>query len=100
GARERRIPIAAERDQRQHESAAGGKERDDLARLAAVGHGEEYVTAHERAEVAMAALAGVEEEGRRPGRGERRGDLPADDARLTDARDDHLATTGEQQLER
>ena len=84
GSRERR----ATRQQAQH-----------LLGLAAVRDGDEHVAAHEHAEVAVAPLAGVQEERRRAGAGERRGDLPADDARLADAGDDDLAPAGEQEVD-
>src|SRR5205814_1057789 len=75
------------------------QEAQHLGALAAVRDREQHVAAHERAEIAVAALAGVQEEGRRTGRGERGGDLPAHDAGLADAADDHPPAAGEQQLD-
>ena len=62
-------------------------EADDLGRLARSGEGQQDVSRHQHPEVAVAGLAGVKEVGRRPGRGESRGDLLADQAGLADARD-------------
>src|SRR5262249_21904397 len=51
------------------------------------------------AEVTVAALAGVQEQGGRPRAGERGGDLPRDDPGLADARHDDLPATREQDVE-
>ena len=98
--RERGVGVARDRHQRDAEAASDGKQPQHLLALPAVRDREEDVAPDERADVAMAAFAGVQEEGRRAGGGERRGDLAADDARLADARDDDLAAAGEEQVER
>src|SRR5438034_453603 len=98
-AREGRLEVAADGNQRDAEPARQRQEAQHLGALAAVRDREQHVAAHERAEIAVAALAGVQEEGGRAGRGERGGDLPAHDAGLADARDDHPPAAGEQELE-
>src|SRR5206468_870342 len=98
-AREGRLEVAADGNQREAEAARQRQEAQHLGALAAVRDREQYVAAHERAEIAVAALAGVQEEGGRAGRGERGGDLPAHDAGLADARDDHPPAAGEQELD-
>src|SRR5439155_364177 len=98
-AREGRVEVAAEGDEREAQAARHRQEAQHLGALAAVRDREQHVAAHERAEIAVAALAGVQEEGGRAGRGERGGDLPAHDAGLADAADDHPPAAGEQQLD-
>src|SRR2546426_778005 len=98
--RERRIGVARDRHQGNAEAAGDREQPQHLLALAAVRDGEEDVAPDERADVAVAALAGVQEEGGCAGGGERRGDLAADDARLADAGDDDLAAAGEEQIER
>src|SRR5262249_5242529 len=94
-ARERRRGIAAHRDQRDAEAPHDRDETVHLG-LAAVRHREQHVAAHERAEVAVAALHRMEDERRRAGRRERRGGLSADDAGLADATDDDLPAAREE----
>src|SRR5213080_2207199 len=98
-AREGRVEVAAEGDEREAQAARHRQEAQHLGALAAVRDREQQVAADERAQVAVAALAGVQEEGGRAGRGERGGDLPAHDAGLADAADDHPPAAGEQQLD-
>src|SRR3989441_748221 len=98
--RERRIGVARDRHQGNAEAAGDREQPQHLLALAAVRDGEQDVAPDERADVAVAALAGVQEEGGCAGGGERRGDLAADDARLADAGDDDFAAAGEEQIER
>ena len=57
-------------DQRHGESARIGHEVAELDRLAGPGEGDDHVVAGDHAEVAVAGLARMHEEGRRAGRGE------------------------------
>src|SRR5436309_11396184 len=100
GLGEARGRVPADGDERETEPPCRGQERQHLLTLPAVRDRQEQVATHERADVTVAALAGVEEEGGCPRAGERRGHLPADDPRLADAGDDHLPATGEQVVER
>ena len=80
--------------QRHEEGAAAphvGEERDDLFRLPGMREGEYDVSGQDHPEVAVDRLGGVEEEGGGARRGERRGDLLADDPALADAGDDDPA---------
>ena len=63
----------------------------ELDRLAGPGDGEDHVLARDHAEIAVARLGRMHEEGRRAGRGEGGGDLLADVAALADAGDDDAA---------
>ena len=60
-----------------------------------VGQGEHRIVAGDHADVAVARLAGMHEEGGRAGAGQGGGDLAADMARFTHARDDDSPTADE-----
>ncbi len=62
-----------------------------LARLARLGQGDHDVARADHAEVAVAGLVGVDEEGGRAGGGQGGGDLAADMAGLADPAADHPA---------
>ena len=72
---QRRRRRSGDRDQRHAEPAQQRQEAQHLVGLAAVRDRDQDVAALEHAEVAVAAFAGVQEERRRAGAGERRGDL-------------------------
>ena len=77
----------------------GLEQPEDLVGLAAVGQRDDDVAGLDDAEVAVNRFGGMEEEGRGAGAGQRRGDLPRDDARLAHARDDDAATAIAEQLD-
>ena len=85
---ERRVPPSRHRDERRAAALHVRDQRDDLLGLARVREREDDVAAEDHPEVAVDRLGRVQEEGGRAGRGERRGDLLADDAALADARHD------------
>ena len=91
--------VAGERDQPRADAADRLEQPDQLLGLAAVRQREHDVVVADRAEVAVDRLGRVEEEGRRAGARQRRGDLAADDARLAHAGDDDAAAALEQQLD-
>ena len=87
------ISVDAEALDRRHD---GG----DLVALARVGDREDDVAGGHHAEIAVARFAGVDEERRRPRRGQRRRDLAADVAALAHAHHDDAAAAGEDRAER
>src|SRR5581483_6460832 len=97
---ERRVGRTAERDQRNAKAAGDREQAQHLLALAGVGDRDQHVAALEAAQVAVAALARVQEEGRGARRGQGRGDLAAHDPRLADAREHDLAAAGEQHVDR
>jgi len=72
----------------------------ELVGLAAFRDDDGRVAAAHQAQVAVEGVGGVEEEGRRPGRGQCGRDLLADEAGLADPGDDHLVPGAQQQLHR
>ena len=81
--------------------AAGGEVRQqsrDLLRLARLRKREHDVVGPQRAEVAMQRLGGMEEVARGAGGGERGGDLPRHEPRLTDPGHHHAAGAAEEHL--
>ena len=65
------------------------------AALARPRHGDDRVVAGDHAEIAVIGFGRMDEEGRRAGRGQRRGDLRADMAALADAGHDDAAGDAE-----
>ena len=72
----------------------------EFRRLAAIGQREHRVTLHDHAQVAMAGLAGVDEECGRAGRGHGGGDFTADMAGFAHAGDHHTAGAAGQEFHR
>ncbi len=99
-ARERRGRVAGHRDEARVHALEERQDREQLRGLARVGDREHDVALRDHAEVAVAGLGRVQEERRRAGAGERRGDLAADVARLAHPGDDHAAAAGEQHAAR
>ena len=89
--RQRRGGIAGNGDDARADAADGLEEPEDFLRLAAVRDGEQHVIGLDDAEVAVGRFRRVKEERRGAGAGQRRGNLPADDARLAHAGDDDPA---------
>jgi hypothetical protein len=71
-----------------------------LFALPALAEQDGHVAAPHDPQVAVQRLHGVEEAGGRPGGGQRRGDLAADDAALADPGDDHPPRRGQDGLHR
>ena len=78
-------------DERHAEAARIEDDVAELRRLARPGERDITSSRRDHAEVAVARLGGMHEEGRRAGRGERRGDLGADMPALAHAGDDDAA---------
>ena len=74
---QRRVGARGDGDQRHLEAARVGQDIAELDALARPGHGHDGVVARDHAEVAVAGLARMHEEGRRAGRGEGGGELLA-----------------------
>ena len=89
------LRVAGHHDERHAEPLQMRHQHDELGRLAGVGDGEHDVGARDHAEIAVARLGGMQEEGGRAGAGERRGDLAGDVAGLAHAGDDHPALAGQ-----
>ena len=83
--------LAGDRDQRDVEPARIGDDVGELGALARIRQGEHRVAGADHAEIAVARLGGMDEQRRRAGRGEGRGDLARDMAALADAGDDEPA---------
>ena len=93
---ERRVRARGDGDQRHLEPARVGQDIAELDALARPRDGDDGIVARDHAEVAVARLARVHEEGRRPRGGEGGGDLLPDVSALADAGDDHAAPGGGQ----
>ena len=91
GLRERGIGAGGHRDERHAEARGIEDDAAQLRRLARPGERQHHVVLGDHAEVAVARLGRMHEEGRCAGRGERRGDLGADVAALAHAGDDDAA---------
>ena len=94
------LDVAGHRDQRHAEALDRRHDRGDLVALARVRDREDDVAGRHHAEIAVARLAGVDEERRRAGRRQRRRDLAADVAALAHAHHDDAAAAGEDRAER
>ena len=91
---QRRVGARGDGDQRHLEAARVGQDVAELHALARPGQRHDGVVARDHAEVAVAGLARMHEEGRRAGRGEGGGDLLGHVPALADAGDDHAALGG------
>ena len=98
-ARQRRRFARGDGDERNGEAPGIGDDALELGALAGPGHGDDGVVLGDHAEVAMIGLRRMHEEGRRAGRGKRRGDLGADMAAFADAGDDDAAPDRRNQLD-
>jgi hypothetical protein len=78
----------------------GFEQPDELFGLPAVRQRQHHVVLADGAEIAVNRLRGMEEERRRAGARERRGNLPADDAGLAHPGHDHASPALEEDLER
>src|SRR5262249_50618139 len=97
---ERRGGRAAAGGERDAEALREGEQAEDLPGLAAVRRGDQHVAGREYAQIAVTALAAVQEERGGPGAGQRRRDLARHDAGLAHAGDDDLAAARQQHVER
>ena len=97
-AAERRGRVAGDGDIGTPNRRTTGRSRSTLA-FAAVRERDQHVAARDIPTSPWLPSAACRKNGRRPGRGERRSDLAADEARLADAGDDDLALAREQQVE-
>jgi len=77
---ERRARRTGDGNQPGAEPPNGFEQPEDFIRFAAIGERHDNVVALDHSEIAMDRFRRVEEDGRRAGAGERRGDLAADDA--------------------
>ncbi len=77
-----------------------GDDIGQLRRLAGIGEGDDRIALGDHAEIAMAGLGGVNEEGRGSCRGQGGGDLAGDEAALAHAGDDHPPLDRGKQLQR
>ena len=91
GAAERRRGVAGQGDERGAEALQRLEQAGEFLGLAAVRQRDHDVARLNHAEVAVHGLGRVHEVGGRAGARERRRDLPADDARLAHAGEDHAA---------
>ncbi len=83
-----RLGIARERDDAGADALEARQEAGDFLGLAGVAEDQDEVALGDHAEIAVRGVDGVEDDARRAGAGEGRGDLRADGARLADAGDD------------
>ena len=95
--RQRRPAVAGHCDQPRALALDQRHDRQQFLGPSGVRKRDEYVVASDHAEVAMARLGRVDEERRRPGRGQGRGDLAGDVPRLAHAADHHAAGALEDQ---
>ena len=78
------------------DAADGLEQAQHFLRLAAVRNRQQHVAGLDDAQIAVRRFRGMKKERRRAGACERRGDLPADDARLAHAGDDDAPLAFEQ----
>ena len=97
--RHRRSTLAGERDQSNAETLEGVDEGKELVRLATLRDEQRHVVGADDPEIAVRAVRRVKEGRRRPGRGERRGDLAPDQSGFADARHNHASLRVAQQLD-
>ena len=86
-----RVWMPRERDDSRAAPPDGLEQAKNLVCLAAVGQRDDNVAGLNHAKVAVNRFGGMQEERGRPGAGQRRGNLPRDDARLAHAGDDDAA---------
>ena len=96
--RHRRVRLARHRDQRRAHALDQRQDRHDLGGFARIADRQYHVLARDHAQVAMAGFTGVDEERRRAGGRQRRGDLAADVARLAHAGNDDAPSAGHHAL--
>ena len=94
-AAEAALDVAGHRDQRHAEALDRRHDGGDLVALARVGDREDDVAGGHHAEIAVARFAGMDEERRRPRRGQRRRHLAADVAALAHSHHDDAPAAGE-----
>ncbi len=92
--------VGGHRHQRHAEALQSLDQAEQLRRGPRVRGGEHHVSRHDHPEVAVHRLGGVDEEGRRPRRGEGGGHLLHHQAALPHPRADHPPGAGAQQLDR
>ena len=93
---ERGLLVAGQRDQLRALPFQVRQQRDQLVGFAGIRQQEHDIVGGDHAEVAMARLGGVHEEGGCARRGKRRGELARNVTRLADADHDHAPATIEQ----
>ena len=91
--------MPGERDQSQSQPLNRFQQRDDFFGVAAVGHGQHHVIAHQHAQIAMNRLGRMQKNRRCPRAGKCRGDFPSDQPRFPHADHDHAALAGQQQFD-
>ena len=96
----RALPARGHRDQLHAETLAVVDHVPQLRRLAGPGEGQHHVAGGDHAEVAVAGLGRMHEEGRGAGGGQRRGHLAGDVAALAHAGDHHPAPRRQDRLHR
>ena len=94
------VGLAGHAHQRHAQPAHRRQHGRELVALAAVADGQHHVARHHHAQVAVAGLGRVHEEGRRAGGGQRGGDLAADVAALAHAHHDDAAAALQHRLHR
>ena len=94
------LAVGGDRDQRDGEALGEGDHGSELDRLARPGDGEQDVAVLHHAQIAVARLGRMDEGGRLAGRGEGRGDLPADVPGLAHAGDHDAAARRGDPLDR
>jgi hypothetical protein len=95
---QRRVGVRRHADQRDSEALGVGDEIGELGRAAGIGEHQKRVRAGERAQVAVACLARMDELGRGPRRRQGRRDLAPDMTALAHAADDDAPTHGHQDI--
>ena len=99
GLGERAVRPAGDRHQRNAHALGIGDDVAEFGRAAGIGEGNQPVILGDHAEIAVACLGRMDEQGRRSGGGEGGGDLAGDMAALAHAGDDHPAVDRHQQVE-
>ena len=97
---QRAVGAAGDGNQRDAHALGIGDDVAKLRRAAGIGEGNQPILRRDHAEIAMACLGGMNEQGGGSGRGERGGDLAGDMAALAHAGDNDPALDRHQQIER